>query len=67
MPMIRVEMYPGRTQDQKRALVKALTDAFVATAGATPDAVQVVLTEVAPSDWAVAGILASDKAATAKT
>jgi 4-oxalocrotonate tautomerase len=59
--MIRVEMYEGRTPEQKRALVRALTDAFVETAGGTPDAVQIVLTDVARGDWAAAGILASDK------
>lgn len=61
MPMIRVEMFPGRTADQKRALVKALTEAFVSTAGGTPQGVQIVLSEVEKSDWATAGILASDK------
>ncbi len=61
MPMIRVEMFPGRTADQKRALVKALTEAFVSTAGGTPQGVQIVLSEVEKSDWATAGVLASDK------
>ncbi|WP_106976962.1 tautomerase family protein [Streptomyces sp. NRRL S-920] len=28
MPMIRVQMFPGRTADQKEALVKEVTEAI---------------------------------------
>jgi 4-oxalocrotonate tautomerase len=61
MPMIRVEMYAGRTLDQKRAIARALTDALCATANCTPQSVQVVLVDVDKSDWAAAGVLAVDK------
>ena len=46
MPLIHVHMFSGRTPDQKRNLVHALTDAFVQTAGSTPDAVDVILVDV---------------------
>ncbi|MEZ5880877.1 MAG: tautomerase family protein [Nitratireductor sp.] len=61
MPVIRVEMLEGRTLDQKRELVRMLTDAFVSACGARPDSVQVVLDEKAPFDWAVAGQLIPDR------
>jgi 4-oxalocrotonate tautomerase len=61
MPMIHVEMFAGRTPDQKRALVKALTEAFVSTAGSTPESVQIVLREVEKADWATAGVFASER------
>ena len=61
MPIIRVEMFPGRTEDQKRELVKELTDAFVRTAGGKPDSVFVVLTDIEKGDWGVGGELCSDK------
>ena len=60
MPVIRVEMFKGRTPEQKSALVREVTDAFVRTAGGTPEAVQIVITDVEKSDWAVAGTLASN-------
>ena len=60
MPVIRVEMFEGRNAEQKRALVKELTETFVRTAGGTPESVQIVLTDVAKDDWAVAGKLCSD-------
>ena len=62
MPMIQVQMFSGRTPEQKRNLVRALTDAFVQTAGSTVDAVDVILTDVEKRDWAQGGELFSDKA-----
>ena len=61
MPIIRVEMFPGRSEQQKRELVKELTDAFVRTAGGKPEAVFVVLTDVEKSNWGAGGELCSDK------
>jgi len=61
MPLIQVQMFSGRTSEQKRNLVRALTDAFVQTAGSTPDAVDVILMDVEQSDWAQGGELFSDK------
>ncbi len=65
MPMIRVEMFAGRTPDQKRAFAKAVTDSFVETCGGTPQSVQIIFTDVQKGDWATAGKLASDAAAAA--
>ena len=62
MSLIQVQMFSGRTPEQKRNLVRALTDAFVQTVGSTPDAVDVILTDIDKSDWARGGELFSDKA-----
>ncbi|MDC1097277.1 4-oxalocrotonate tautomerase [Gammaproteobacteria bacterium] len=61
MPLIQVQMFTGRTPQQKRDLVRALTDAFVETAGSTPESIDVILTDVEPSDWAQGGTLFSEK------
>lgn len=61
MPIIRVEMFTGRTKDQKRALVKDLTEAFVRSAGGTPESVQIVLTDVDKDNWGSGSQLCSDK------
>ena len=60
MPIIRVEMWPGRTHEQKVELAKAITDAVVAIAHTTPEATIVVFEDVAKENWAQAGKLASD-------
>ena len=61
MPVIQVQMFAGRTPQQKRDLVRALTDAFVETAGSTHDEVDVILTDVEQSDWSNAGELFSER------
>jgi 4-oxalocrotonate tautomerase len=62
MPTIHVELFAGRTIEQKRALAIALTDAAVKTLGGSPDGVEVIFTDVQRHDWASGGQLWSDKA-----
>ncbi len=61
MPMIKVEMFVGRTDDQKRALVKELSEAFTRVAGGNPDGVEVMLVDVEKNNWSRGGVLFSDK------
>ena len=61
MPIIRVEMFKGRSVEQKRELVKELTDGFVRTCGGKTEGLHVVITEVDTEDWAVGGVLFADK------
>lgn len=60
MPIVRVEMWPGRTRQQKADLAKAITDAVHDIAGAPPEATIVVFADVSKDDWAEAGKLASE-------
>ena len=62
MPTIRVELFEGRTVEQKRALAQALTDACVKTLGGSADGVDILFYDVARHDWATGGQLWSDKA-----
>lgn len=59
MPIVTVQMWPGRTQAQKAELAKAITDAMVSVAHTTSDATIVVFEDVAKDNWAVGGVLAS--------
>jgi 4-oxalocrotonate tautomerase len=52
-------MFPGRTDEQKERLAARITEAFVEEARGTPESVHVLFEEIAKSDWAVAGKLAS--------
>ena len=61
MPTIHVEMFEGRTPEQKQALVTALTEATVKSLGSSPEAVEIVLTEIKKSSWASGGVFWSDK------
>lgn len=62
MPFVTVSMWQGRTLEQKRALVKAITDAMVEHAGASPEHLHVVLQEYPLDSWARAGVLGCDEA-----
>ena len=61
MPIIRVEMFPGRTIDQKRDLTREPTDGFVRACGGAGEKLHVVITEVERENWGVGGELMSDK------
>lgn len=55
MPTIRVEMFEGRTPEQKKNLVKALTQACVDTIGSKPEQVDILLFDIKPEHWATGG------------
>ena len=61
MPTIRVELMEGRTPEQKKQLVKALTEAVVTTLGGNPEAVDILLYDIKRHDWATGGELWSEK------
>ena len=60
MPTIHVELFEGRTVEQKAALAKEFTDACVRVLGGKPDSVDVIFRDVARHDWATGGKLWSD-------
>lgn len=62
MPTIRVELFAGRSVEQKRALAQALTEAAVKTLGGAPEAVNIIFCDVQRHDWATGGRLWSDPA-----
>jgi len=51
MPHIVVKMYPGRTEEQKKALTEAIVKAVTSTIGCTEGDVSVGIEEVAPEEW----------------
>jgi len=61
MPIIRVEMWPGRTKEQKAELAQAITEAMVRIARTTADQTVVVFEDVAKENWAQGGVLASEQ------
>jgi 4-oxalocrotonate tautomerase len=62
MPTIHVELFEGRTIEQKQAFAKAVTEATVRTLGGSPDSVDILFTDVKKHDWATGGVLWSERA-----
>ncbi len=59
MPIVRVEMWTGRTQSQKAELARVITEAIVTIAHTTPEATTVIFEDITKENWAVGGVLAS--------
>lgn len=59
MPVVTVEMWPGRDDDAKRRIAKGITEVFVRE-GVPGEAVTVVMHETPKNNWAQAGKLHSD-------
>ena len=60
MPYVIVEMYEGRSVDQKRAAARAITDAIVTHLNTTAEATHVLFHELKRENAAQAGKLACD-------
>ena len=67
MPTLRVELFEGRTTEQKAALAKALTETCVRVLGSSSDGVDVLFYDIARQDWATGGILWSETSSAAET
>ena len=61
MPNVTIEWLAGRSLDQKRRVIAAITDALVEHAEARREAVQVTFREMARDDWGRGGLLAVDR------
>jgi len=61
MPIIRVELFKGRSRDEKRAIAEELTNALVKVTGNKPESVWVRIEDVDKEDWAFGGELGVDK------
>ncbi|AWS41427.1 MULTISPECIES: tautomerase family protein [Streptosporangium] len=61
MPNITVELLSGRTPDQRREFVAAVTEAAVDILKARRESVRIVYWEIEKSDVANGGIMESDK------
>ena len=62
MPEVYVHAVKGRTLEQKRALIKDITDAVVRNFSAPIDAVTVTIVEADPTTKAKGGVLFSERA-----
>lgn len=57
MPTIRIELFEGRSAEQKAALAREITDACVRVLGGNASGVDILFYDVARGDWATGGVL----------
>ena len=60
MPSVTVEMWEGRTIEQKKKLVEGITASFVSI-GVPEGAVSIIIKDVPKHNWAIGGKLASEE------
>ena len=59
MPVVTVEMWEGRTTEEKRQLAQDITSAFKKI-GIKPEVLHIIIKDNPKHNWAIAGKLASD-------
>ena len=57
MPTIRIELFEGRSAEQKAALAKEVTEACVRVLGGSASSVDILFYDIKKSDWATGGVL----------
>ena len=61
MPIVQIDMLEGRTTEQKRDLVKKVTEAISETANCPQAAVTIVIREMPKENLGQGGILRADR------
>ncbi|MBP8718017.1 MAG: 4-oxalocrotonate tautomerase [Candidatus Atribacteria bacterium] len=60
MPILQIEILKGRTIEQKRKMVKKVTEAITETLNCPEEAVSIIIREMEWENYARAGILKAD-------
>ena len=60
MPFAQIYLMEGRTEEQKRAVIKKVTAALVEAVGAPKENVRVWIQDVPKTNWGIAGVSAKD-------
>ena len=58
MPIVKIDMWAGKTDEEKEKLIKGITEAF-AEIDVPNDHVHVVINENPPENWSVKGEVGS--------
>lgn len=61
MPLIEVRMFEGRTPEQKREFVEAITRETCRVLKCEASSVDIIIDDISRSNWATGGTLWSEK------
>jgi 4-oxalocrotonate tautomerase len=61
MPIVQIHLMSGRTDAQKRTLVKSVTKAICESVDVKPENVRIILSEMNDNNYSFAGELVIDK------
>lgn len=57
MPIVTIDLWSGRTREQKELLAEAITQSMVEILHVKPQAIQIVYNNIEKCDWAINGKL----------
>ena len=55
MPVVKIDMWSGRNEEQKEKIIKKVTEAIVESCGCPKEAVTVVIDDIQKENWGSAG------------
>ena len=61
MPIVRVEMFEGRSVEQKRELVRGITETVARVCGLSGDGIHVLIKEMSRENWGRGAVLHADR------
>ena len=61
MPLVEIHLLEGRTDEQKKTLLSAVTEAVHASIGAPLETIRVWVQEFSPREYMAAGVWYADK------
>jgi len=56
MPLVRIEMWEGRSEEQKENLIRNVSDTVARTLDVSLDHITVILYDVPKSHWGIKGV-----------
>jgi len=60
MPVVTVEMWEGRTVEQKKELAEGITSVMTSRLGISPEHITIIIKDIPRHNWATGGKLASE-------
>ena len=60
MPVVTIEMWEGRTVEQKKELAEGITSVLTSKLGILPEHITIIIKDVPKHNWAHGGKLASE-------
>jgi 4-oxalocrotonate tautomerase len=55
MPYVNVQITKGASKDQKKQIIRSITDTLVGVLQKRPEHIHIVIQEIAEEDWGFAG------------
>ena len=59
MPIVKIDMWEGRTDKQKEKLIESVTNAVADTLGISKENITIIINDVPKTNWGIKGEQAS--------